>query len=154
MVAVFGGSRWKAIYHVPLPPGPVTGGNRQAHVCMNYQPSHLPSPPLPSPPSLTDTEEREHGGLEYARALKCIFTLSIKDLKCLGVRGTRVDVKPQHSGRFRIQKKIKKLNIYLKTLKTKSIVVTVTYMHAMIFTDVLGVLLIKPIVSGGSMSWS
>lgn len=44
------------------------------------------------------------------------------------------------------------MNIYLKTLKTKSIVVTVAYMHAMIFTDVLGVLLIKPIVSGGSMS--
>lgn len=90
-------------------------GGTGRHMCawITNPPTYpaLPSPPLP--PSLTDTEEREHGGLEYARALKCIFTLSIKDLKCLGVRGTRVDVKPQHSGRFRIQKKKKKNWIYI-----------------------------------------
>lgn len=70
-------------------PWPCHWRNRQAHVCMNYQPSHLrslPPPPPFFPPSLWrfDTEEREHGELEYERVLKCIFTLSIKTLKEFG----------------------------------------------------------------------
>lgn len=58
--------------------------NRQAHVCMNYPPSHLPAP-ASLPPSWWrfDTEGRERerenmGLLESARVLKCIFTVSIK----------------------------------------------------------------------------
>lgn len=54
-------------------PWPCHWRNRQAHVCMNYQPSHLRSPP-----SLT--VESWHGGARTwgFRVLKCIFSLSIK----------------------------------------------------------------------------
>lgn len=58
-------------------PWPCHRRNRQAHVCMNYAPSHLGSPPHPPaspPPSRTggrfDTEGREHGDLGVWKSIK------------------------------------------------------------------------------------
>lgn len=104
MVAVLGGPRWKAIYHVPLPLA--LSLEEQAGTCVH----ELPTLPPPQPSSLSlrrfDTEEREHGGLEYARLLNCIFTLSIKALKvlvcecvCVELCRTEVSIRPQQSAK-------------------------------------------------------
>lgn len=80
MVAVLRASRWKAIYHVPLPLA--LSLEEQAGTCVHELPTLPPTKPPPPffPPSLWrfDTGEREHGELEYERVLKCIFTLSIR----------------------------------------------------------------------------
>lgn len=77
MVAVLGGSPVERQFIMCPSSWPCHCRNRQAHVCMNYKPSHLPSPSS-LPPSRTvevwHRGERENMGLlQYARVLKCIF---------------------------------------------------------------------------------
>lgn len=94
MVAVLGGSRWRAIYHVPLLLA--LSLEEQAGTCVHELPTLPPSrsslpPSLPPGGDLTQRGERESenmGLLESARVLKCIFTVSIKTQKCWDVHAS------------------------------------------------------------------
>lgn len=74
MVAVLGGPRWKAIYHVPLPLA--LSLEEQAGSCVH----ELASLPPPSQPSLSlwgsDTQQWNMG-IRECKSIKYTFTLSI-----------------------------------------------------------------------------